>query len=196
MTRGPGISGTAVGLATAGGLLLYSGIKGVSVPDALRAVLATGTLPAGGAAGPAGGPGAAPARSPGASTGSAIADAFLAYVGKVPYRWGGADPAGWDCSGAATWVLHHDLGYDLPSNTHTVCLQFYGWSGAVKVASPQPGDLVVWPTHMGVAISATQMVSALNPSRGTVVTTFSDAVPGSTPTFLRVTGRSRDSGFS
>ncbi len=189
-----GVPGTAVGLATAGGLLLYSGIKGVSIPVALRQVLSTGTLPAGA-------PGAAPGGSsdPGsvkAPTGSAIADTFLGYVGRVPYRWGGATPDGADCSGLVTYGLHHDLGYDLPDNTHTVCLQFYTWSGASKVSVPQAGDIVLWPTHMGVAVSPALMVSALNPRQGTVVTTFSDAVPGSAPTFLRVNTRSKNAGFN
>ncbi len=186
-----GVSGTAVGLATAGGLLLYAGLKGVPVQDALRQVLATGTLP--------GGPAASQSAVPGgvkAPTGSAAADEFLSYVGKVPYLWGGATPAGWDCSGSVTYVLHTRLGYDLPDNVHTVCLQFYGWKGAVKVSAPQAGDIVLWPTHMGIAVSATAMVSALNPRAGTAVTSFSDAVPGSAPTFLRLIQRSRDSGFS
>lgn len=187
MARTAGVPGLAVGLATAGGLLLYSGLKGVPIPDALRGVLSTGKLPAGAAAAApsAAGPSAA---GPAGATGSAIADDALKYLG-APYRWAGADPSGWDCSGFVTWVLHHDLGYNLPSNTHTVCTAFYGWSGASKlnsVQTVQAGDLVVWPSHMGIAISGTQMISALNKSQGTVITTFAGAgVPG-TPTFMRV----------
>ena len=115
-----------------------------------------------------------------------IADDAAQYVGKVPYKWGGADPSGWDCSGFVTWVLGHDLGYQLPSSSHTVCMQFYGWSGASKVTSPMAGDLAVWPTHMGIMISSTQMVSALNPSKGTAVSTPAEAMPGTPPTYLRV----------
>ncbi len=184
MARTAGVPGLAVGLATAGGLLLYSGLKGVSIPEILRGVLSTGQLPAGTGTTM----GWVPGNKPAGQTGSAIADDALKYAGK-PYVWGGADPSGWDCSGFVTWVLHHDLGYNLPSNTHTVCMQFYGWSGASRLNGaqlPQPGDLVVWPSHMGIAISGTQMISALNRSQGTAITTFAGAgVPG-TPTFMRV----------
>jgi peptidoglycan DL-endopeptidase CwlO len=196
MARSAGVSGLAVGLIAAGGLLVYSGIRGVSVTDALRSALTTGTLPAG-QTGPSGGssaagstPGATPsAYTLGASNNAIAADA-LKYEGKVGYRWGGADPSGWDCSGFVTWVLHHDLGYSLPSNVHTVCTQFYAWSGAYKVSADQvqAGDLVVWPSHMGIAVSPTQMISAENPTRGTKVDTFQGGgpIPYSTPTFLRV----------
>jgi cell wall-associated NlpC family hydrolase len=179
-----GVSGTAVGLATAGGLLLFAGIKGVGIPDALRQVLATGTLPAG-ISPPSGGTAAGGVLS---STGNAIADAHLRHVG-APYRWAGADPSGWDCSGFPSYVLHHDLGYELPSDYHTVCMQFLVWKGAVRIAAAEPGALVVWPTHMGVAIDGTRMVSAVNPRRGTVVDTFAGAgpVPYTPPTFLRIT---------
>jgi cell wall-associated NlpC family hydrolase len=184
-----GVSGRAIGLATGGGLLLYSALSGNSIPVALRSVLSTGTLPA-----PVPGTPAAPVNTAGqpipSATGSRIADDFLSYVGKVPYRWGGASPAGWDCSGAVTYVLHHDMGLSLPDNSHTVCMQFYNWSGAVKVSTPVAGCIVLWPSHMGIAIDSTRMVSALNPKRGTCVTTFRDGgpIPWSEPTFLQVTG--------
>lgn len=178
-----GVSGTAVALAAAGALLLYDGIHGVSIPAALRSLVTAGTLPA---PPPAAAGGSAGAVGTGAN--ASIAQYALQFNGRVPYKWGGADPTGWDCSGFATYVLVHTGHTNLPSNYHTVCMQFYGWSGAVKVSTPEAGDLVVWPTHMGIAINSTQMISALNPSRGTVVTTFSDGgpVPYSAPTFMRV----------
>lgn len=184
-----GVSGTAVALAAAGALLLYDGIRGVSIPAALRSLVTAGTLPA--PALPAAAPGgstAAAGAAVGTGANAAIAQYALTFEGKVPYKWGGADPSGWDCSGFATYVLVHTGHTNLPSNYHTVCMQFYTWSGAVKVATPEAGDLVVWPTHMGIAINSTQMISALNPSRGTTVTTFSDGAPspGSVPTFMRV----------
>jgi peptidoglycan DL-endopeptidase CwlO len=183
-----GVSGTAVALAAAGGLLLYDGIRGVSIPAALRSLITSGVLPAP----PPTAAGSSPATGAaavGQGGNPAIAQDALQYAGKVPYRWGGADPSGWDCSGFATWVLAHDLGHtNLPSGSHTVCMQFLAWSGAQRIVSAEPGALVVWPTHMGIAISDTEMISALNPSRGTVVTTFRDGgpVPWSSPTFLRV----------
>jgi cell wall-associated NlpC family hydrolase len=179
----------ALGLVAAGGLLAYSGVKDVAIPDAIRAVVTTGTLPAGTPAAPAAS-GSALWTPGGGSSGSAVADAALKYQG-VPYKWAGATPSGWDCSGFVTWVLHHDLGYNLPSNSHTVCTQFLIWSGAAAVRPPmqvQAGDLVVWPTHMGIAVSATQMISAENPRRGTRVDTFQGGgpIPYTPPVFLRL----------
>ena len=98
----------------------------------------------------------------GSGLGAQVAADALGYVGQVRYRWGGATPDGWDCSGFVTWVLHHDFGFDLPSNDHTVTGQFLLWSGArtVKRADMQPGDLVCWPGHIGIAVDAKMMVNA------------------------------------
>src|SRR3954463_6812881 len=68
----------------------------------------------------------------GQGAGAAIAAAAHKYLG-VRYVWGGADPSGFDCSGLVTWVLHHDLGYQLPSNSHTITGQWLVWSGAADV---------------------------------------------------------------
>ena len=38
------------------------------------------------------------------------------------------------------------------------------------------GDLCVWPTHIGIALGGSQMISALNPSLGTLVTPISGQV--------------------
>ena len=202
-----GVSGLAVGLAGAGGLLLYTGIRGVSVPEAMRSLVTNGTLPAG--SGGAGGlreltGGPLNGRVPTAATGGAAAGALDAggsgfgqqfatdaasYAGRVPYRWGGATPAGWDCSGFPTYVLVHDLGRtNLPSLSHTVCTEYMVWSGAQTIDGPEPGALVLWPTHMGIALDGERMVSAVNPSRGTVIDTFAGAgaVPYTTPMFRRV----------
>lgn len=95
-----------------------------------------------------------------AASGAAIAEAAQRYIGR-PYKWATEGPDTFDCSGLVTWVLHHDLGYNLPSNTHTVTGQFYVWSGAVTVGRPpQAGDLICWPSHIGIAIDSTRMVSA------------------------------------
>jgi cell wall-associated NlpC family hydrolase len=195
---GRGVSGTAVALAGAGGLLVYSGIRGVSLQEALRSVVRSGTLPAGQTGGriPNSTTGGAPAGAldpPGTIGGSGFGAQFAAaaavYAGRVPYRWGGETPSGWDCSGFPTYVLVHDLGRtNLPDQTHTVCTQFMVWRGAQTIAGPEPGALVLWPTHMGIALDSQRMVSAVNPSRGTVIDTFRNAgaVPYSDPMFRRV----------
>jgi cell wall-associated NlpC family hydrolase len=122
----------------------------------------------------------------GSATGSAIAAAALKYQG-APYYWGGKTPGGtfgsgpgWDCYGFTTYVLHHDLGYNLPNNTYSGFLEMLAWSGATTIPTSQiqAGDLVMWQTHIGIAVSSTEMISAENPSAGTRVDTFANGGPG------------------
>lgn len=183
--RTAGISGVAVLAAGAGGLLLYSSIKNASVADTLRSLIkgqpvvgeSAGSLaqaetavqqllPASAAA--TGGGESAASLAGGESPGATAAADAAKYLG-VPYRWAGADPSGFDCSGLVTWVLHHDMGIQLPDNTHTVTGVFYVWTGARTVprAQCQPGDLVCWPSHIGIATDAGNMIHA--PHTGDVV---------------------------
>jgi hypothetical protein len=199
-----GISGAGLALATGGGILLWSGLSGATpisilktvaggkapppinvgsplklLEDALGSVFSGFTSSLG--AGVQGGLSALTGVSYSATDlGTRIASSAASYVGKVPYKWGGADPSGWDCSGMATYVLHHACGLNLPSNTHTVTSEFYVWSGAttVPVSQAQPGDLICWLTHVAIAISPTECVGAENPSIGTTVGTFQNMGPG------------------
>ena len=47
------------------------------------------------------------------ASGQAIASDALRYKG-APYKWGGAMPSGWDCSGFVNYVIGHDLGMTIP----------------------------------------------------------------------------------
>src|SRR5262249_14842778 len=122
------------------------------------------------------------------ATGGQIASAALRYAGKGVYRWGGGGPfprPGGDCSGFVNWVLWHDLKLAIPGyrgGTFTgkrhgpVVLSYAVWKGAVKVKGPPaPGDLCVWagPSaagHIGIAVSTTHMVSALDTKDGVIKT--------------------------
>jgi cell wall-associated NlpC family hydrolase len=116
----------------------------------------------------------------GTTSGDAIAQDIEQYVGRVKYVWGGASPAtGWDCSGAVNYVLCHDLLLDIPGYRagtfsgaqHGPNVASWLASNLVQIisGSPQPGDLIAWGPneHMGIAISATDMVSAEDPAQGT-----------------------------
>lgn len=137
--------------------------------------------------------------SPGGGTvsGAAIAQDALKYVGN-PYKWGGANPSGWDCSGFCNWVIGHDLMLSIPGlprgtqfdgqNHGPDVAQWIAWSGVAHIAGPpQPGDLVAWGPnfHMGIATSATDLISALNPAQGTRVTPIAVTHTG-VPTYLRL----------
>lgn len=145
----------------------------------------------------------------GTTTGAAIANDALKYVGH-PYRWGGANPQGWDCSGFVNWVCGHDLFLAIPGlprgtqfdgqNHGPDVAQWLAWSGVAHITGPpQAGDLVAWGPnfHMGIATSGTDLISALNPAQGTRVTPIAVTHTG-VPTYLRLraTGGSPSPGGS
>jgi hypothetical protein len=146
-----------------------------------------------------------------AVTGAQIAARGLFYVGS-PYTYGGAmgtvpdKDEGGDCSGYYTGVMCRDLGLAGPGikpGTFTgashgpVVIQWATWNGAVTLPKgqlPQPGDMCVWPGlgplgHIGIAVSATEMVSALNPHYGVVRTPIAGNGPaGVQVVYRRITG--------
>jgi cell wall-associated NlpC family hydrolase len=79
----------------------------------------------------------------------------------VPYRNGGADPAGFDCSGLVAYVFGQ-RGIWVP---RTVTEQF-AFGDRVDSTSLAPGDLVFFTTvapgasHVGIVISPQQFVHA------------------------------------
>jgi cell wall-associated NlpC family hydrolase len=180
------ISGLGVALATAGGLLVYTGIRNVALVDGLRDVI--GGKPPGTTPGTPTGPAiaglvtnvdtaitahaaaadvsTATATTGPNSLGNAIADSARAYLGK-PYVWAGnfAGSGGGDCSGLVYRALN-DAGIKAPRLT---ALGYLGWSGATSVPRAQiaTGDLVCWTGHIGIALGGDQMIDA--PHTGAVV---------------------------
>jgi cell wall-associated NlpC family hydrolase len=79
------------------------------------------------------------------------------FVGKSPYVWGGASPAGFDCSGF-TMYCWGQFGVSLPHNAaaqQAMCANVTG--------DPQPGDLVFFGSpayHVGLYIGGGSMVDA------------------------------------
>lgn len=108
-----------------------------------------------------------PVPSPELRDGYAIARTALALRG-LPYRLGGADTRGFDCSGLVQYVFAlHGLG--LPR----VVRDQYGYGTPVRLDALAPGDLVFFETqgddvsHVGIAIGGDQFVHAPN-ARGVV----------------------------
>ena len=89
--------------------------------------------------------------------------AAIAYTGiGHPYVWGGTTPNGWDCSGFVQWV-YAQAGISIPRTN--------AWSIMTPTSTPQPGDLVVQNggAHVGIYVGNGMMISALNPSQGTML---------------------------
>jgi cell wall-associated NlpC family hydrolase len=87
----------------------------------------------------------------------------MRYLG-VPYRWGGASPSGFDCSGLVVYVFAQ-IGISLPHSSYAL----YGMGTPVSRDQLQPGDLVFFAGlgHMGIYIGGGQFIHA--PHTGDVV---------------------------
>ncbi len=96
-----------------------------------------------------------------------LVQAARRYLG-VPYRYGGADPSGMDCSGYVQRVFL-DLGIPLPRTTQAL------WRTLPPARALRPGDLVFFSfqggagvDHVGIYLGAGRFVHA-NTLKGRVV---------------------------
>ncbi len=97
---------------------------------------------------------------------SAVIQFLYAQVGK-PYVWGAAGPGSFDCSGL-TQAAYRRAGVTLP---HQSGAQAHV-GRAVSRSQLRAGDLIVYSGHVGIAVSATTMIHAANPSKGVVKSTI------------------------
>ncbi|HET8626634.1 MAG TPA: C40 family peptidase [Thermomicrobiales bacterium] len=111
-----------------------------------------------------------------AGVGQAIADAAAKYVG-TPYVWGGASPAGWDCSGMIVYIYKQVAGVTLPRTSQEQFLI----GAPLRQDEIQPGDLVFFAdtdgpgiTHNGIALGGGRFVHARSERYGTVIDNLSD----------------------
>lgn len=111
-------------------------------------------------------PAAAPAASS-ASTGNASRDAIVATAMSGlggAYVWGGKTFGAWDCSGFTSWVFAQH-GIKLTAFTYAMKNELR------PTSNPQPGDIVFQNgySHVGIYLGDGKMISALNPTNGTMV---------------------------
>ena len=110
---------------------------------------------------------AARADALGTAEGYSISSTALSFRG-TPYRLGGADPSGFDCSGLVQYVFEQH-GVALPRDAK----RQFEVGADVDPASLEPGDLVFFTTvapgasHVGIVIGGDQFVHAPN-SNGVV----------------------------
>ncbi|WP_051624218.1 C40 family peptidase [Clostridium akagii] len=91
---------------------------------------------------------------------------IVAYAEKflgVPYVYGGATPAGFDCSGLIQYVYAHNGSYEIQLPRTTYSQINVGTS--VAKSNLQPGDLVFFgslssPYHAGIYIGSNQFIEA------------------------------------
>ncbi len=111
-------------------------------------------------AGCTGSPRRAEEPTPAAEPGERIAALAQALIG-APYRFGGADPAGFDCSGLVFFV-HHELGIGVPRTAAGQSLA----ATPVDVVHLEPGDVLFFrdsgpeATHVGVYVGEHRFVHA------------------------------------
>jgi cell wall-associated NlpC family hydrolase len=82
----------------------------------------------------------------------------------APYRWGGASPAGFDCSGLVYWAYGR-LGIELPHSSYAL----YDQGRRIARSRMKAGDLLFFSGrgHVGIYIGRGRMVHA--PHSGTRV---------------------------
>src|SRR5260370_16095299 len=175
------INGIALTSIATGSLLIWSGIKGWSLLATAGQVI-SGKAPSGTDVNPLSVPGGS--NNLQGFTVSNLANDALTYQGHV-YKYGGAPgkdgKSPWDCSSFINWVVGHDGHRAIPGinagqydgSSHGPPTGAWGvWPGLqhIKQSDLQPGDLIVWTGHMGMAVSSTMMVSALNSQKGTLQT--------------------------
>lgn len=168
-------------LAGAGGVFIWSGLKGKSISSVFRQ-LAGGDSPTGASsANPVSGvaPPVSGGSGPPVLTSGTMAEAAKmaeSYAGVAPYVYGGASPSGWDCSGMVRWI-YGQLGVSLPRTSE----EQYATVQRITVNQLQPGSLVFTqfpgdnasPGHVGIYVGGDEIVSAEDQALGTGYSTLS-----------------------
>jgi cell wall-associated NlpC family hydrolase len=113
------------------------------------------------------------------SIGDEIAFRAIAQVGK-PYRYGGADLNGFDCSGLV-FFIHRELGMTVP---RTAADQ-YSASSPVNVRRMEPGDLLFFRTtkrkrvtHVGIYAGGGRFIHAPQTGRAIELRELTDEYYG------------------
>ena len=108
-----------------------------------------------------------PAGHAGNGSAASIASSYVGYN----YVWGGASPAGFDCSGLI-YYAYNQVGVSVPRSGYGQA----GMGSAVSYNNMQYGDVIVWDggSHVSIYIGGGQMVHAANPSMGVIVSGVSE----------------------
>ncbi|MGM0386756.1 MAG: C40 family peptidase, partial [Actinomycetota bacterium] len=91
------------------------------------------------------------------ATGEQIAAIAKQYVG-VPYVYGGATPAGFDCSGFTSFVYAR-AGISIPRSSSGQ----HALGGVVPASAAPVGALMTWDGHTGIYLGGGMHIAARNP---------------------------------
>jgi cell wall-associated NlpC family hydrolase len=122
--------------------------------------------------------------APTPGTGAALVAEALTHVGKQ-YVWATAGPNTFDCSGLVYYCYEQVTGKDLDNSYRDSHLQF-NWGDGVDPTRARPGDLVFYDTangtecrlgncasHVGIYGGGNNLINALNPTQGVLISDLS-----------------------
>ena len=94
-----------------------------------------------------------------------IVEIARSYIGKIPYKYGGKDKNGIDCSGFVQMVLK-EAGV-CPTNTITNSTGMRQWGKeVVGLSNKRPGDIVCYNGHVAIYVGDNKIVDAGNSVKG------------------------------
>jgi cell wall-associated NlpC family hydrolase len=108
--------------------------------------------------------------------GNAVLEIAARYVG-TPYVYGGATPAGFDCSGFVSYV-YAQLGISLPRTTSEILAVGH----VVSRADALPGDIIYTAGHVAIYAGGDQQIDSPRPGK----TVQFRAIWQTAPVFLRI----------
>ena len=108
--------------------------------------------------------------------GEQLTSMALQHVG-APYRWGGASPAGFDCSGFVMF-LYSKIGLDLPRDQRGQLAS----GRRIEAGALLPGDVLIFqntyrpgPSHSGLYLGESRFIHAADERHGVTISGLADS---------------------
>jgi hypothetical protein len=168
------VSGIGLAAIAAGSLFMWAGIKGTSITGTLQNLI-TGKAPPTNQTNPITTPAGSNPAASGSGVASGLADTMVAHLGHTYVFGGSPGPDGqgpWDCSSAMNWCATRN-GLRIPGfgpgawnmvGHGPATFAWLAWAPGrlhrVSRSQVQRNDVVLWQTHIGVAVDGTNYASA------------------------------------